>query len=108
VELGSAWWHYLPFDAHLCHYFGGSDENLSPGSAVLDFWSRGLARTAFVEYDREVMKATLSIDDILEIGQPQIEEMRRISENYPSGDAPGAGEAFGRQVRIVEGIVSQT
>lgn len=54
------------------------------------------------------MRACLNFSDILEVGQPQIEEMQRIGDAYASPNDPGACEAFTRQVRIVEGIVVQT
>ncbi|MBI4661393.1 MAG: hypothetical protein HY735_21430 [Verrucomicrobia bacterium] len=54
------------------------------------------------------MKACLSFSDILEVGQPQIQEMQRIGDAYPAADVPGACVALTRQVRIVEGIVVQT
>ena len=54
------------------------------------------------------MKACLDFDDILELGRPQIQEMQRIGEAYPTADVPGASAAFTRQVRTVEGIVIQT
>jgi hypothetical protein len=55
-----------------------------------------------------VMKACLSFSDILDVSQPQITEMQRIGNFYPDASAPGACEAFTRQVRLVEGIVVQT
>lgn len=54
------------------------------------------------------MRACLSFNDILEVGQPQIAEMQRIGGFYPSAESPGACAAFTRQVRLVEGIVVQT
>jgi len=54
------------------------------------------------------MKACLNFGDILEVGQPQVQEMQRIGDAYESPDVPGACEAFTRQVRIVEGILVQT
>src|SRR5512138_1333865 len=54
------------------------------------------------------MKACLGLEDILGVGQPQIGEMERLGDHYPSEDSPGAGEAFSRQVRIVEGVLVQT
>lgn len=54
------------------------------------------------------MKACLSFGDILEVSRPQIAEMERIGNLYPDSEAPGACEAFTRQVRLVEGIVVQT
>ena len=54
------------------------------------------------------MKACLNFNDILEVGQPQVQEMQRIGDAYASADVPGACVAFTRQVRIVEGIVVQT
>gem|GEM_PF-2073041 len=52
------------------------------------------------------MTACLSFRDIMEVGRPQIEEMRRIGDAYPDANAPGARVVFTRQVRIVEGIAS--
>lgn len=54
------------------------------------------------------MKAFLDFDDILAVGQPKIDELRRIGDSFASAEAPGAGEAFTRQVRIVEGVVIHT
>jgi len=54
------------------------------------------------------MKACLSFDEVLELGQPQIMEMQRVGEAYVSAEVPGACAAFSRQVRIVEGVVTQT
>ncbi len=54
------------------------------------------------------MKQCLSFGDIVDVGQPQIDEMERIGNYYPSADVPGACAAFTRQVRLVEGIVVQT
>ena len=51
------------------------------------------------------MSACLEFSDILEVGRPQIEEMRRIGNSYASADAPGACVAFTRQVRLAEGVV---
>lgn len=54
------------------------------------------------------MKACLSFAEILEVNRPQITEMQRIGNSYPSAEAPGACDAFTRQVRLVEGIVVHT
>ncbi|MHB8520979.1 MAG: hypothetical protein ACYDH9_09480 [Limisphaerales bacterium] len=54
------------------------------------------------------MSACLSFNEIVEVGQPQIAEMDRLGNLYPSADAPGACAAFTRQVRLGEGIVVQT
>ena len=54
------------------------------------------------------MKACLNFDDILGLGQPQVQEMQRIGDAYEDPDVPGACEAFTRQVRIVGGILVQT
>lgn len=54
------------------------------------------------------MKACLSFNDILKVGRPQLQAMQEIGDAYPSADAPGACDAFTRQVRLVEGIVVQT
>lgn len=54
------------------------------------------------------MKTCLSFGDILGVGQPQLTEMKRIGDAYPSPDVPGACEAFTRQVSIVEGVMVQS
>ncbi len=54
------------------------------------------------------MKACLGFEDIVGVGQPQIGEMERLGDYYPSQDSPGACEAFSRQVRRVEGVLVQT
>ncbi|MBU6399597.1 MAG: hypothetical protein KGS61_04715 [Verrucomicrobia bacterium] len=53
------------------------------------------------------MKTCLSFGDILRVGQPQLAEMQRIGDAYPSPEVPGACEAFTRQVNIVEAILVQ-
>lgn len=58
-----------------------------------------------VEYP---MKACLSFDEVLALGQPQLLEMQRVGDAYPSADVPGACAAFSRQTRVVEGVVTQT
>lgn len=54
------------------------------------------------------MKTCLSFSDILEVNRPQIQEMERLGNFYPSAESPGACEAFTKQVRLVDGIVVQT
>jgi hypothetical protein len=54
------------------------------------------------------MNTCLSFSDILDVSQPQINEMQRIGNFYPDGSTPEASAAFTRQVRLVEGIVVQT
>jgi hypothetical protein len=54
------------------------------------------------------MKACLNFEDILQVGQPRIEEMERVGNFYPSADTPGACEEFSHQVRLLEGVVIQT
>src|SRR5438132_8934348 len=54
------------------------------------------------------MKACLSFDEVLELGQPPLLEMERVGDAYASADVPGACAAFSRQARRVEGVVTQT
>jgi len=51
------------------------------------------------------MKACLTFNDILQIGQPQIDEIQRVGNSFPSADIQGACAAFARQVRLLEGVV---
>ncbi|MCX8089484.1 MAG: hypothetical protein N3I86_00895 [Verrucomicrobiae bacterium] len=54
------------------------------------------------------MNTCLSFNDILEINQPPIREMARIANQLTDSESAAACETFGRQVRLVEGIVVQT
>ena len=54
------------------------------------------------------MKACLNFDDLLQLNQPQIEEMRRVGESFADPTEPGACEAFTHQVKVVEGLLRQT
>lgn len=54
------------------------------------------------------MKTCLGFNDILDVGRPEIEEMQRIGDAYSSAEAPGACEAFTRQVRNAESVVLYT
>jgi len=54
------------------------------------------------------MKACLSIGDLLEMGKRQTAEMQRVADLFPNAEAPGASEAFARQVRLEEAMVVQT
>jgi hypothetical protein len=54
------------------------------------------------------MKLCLSFDDVLGAGQPQIAELLRLGSAHAGAQAPGAGVAFSRQARLVEGGVVQT
>jgi len=54
------------------------------------------------------MRACLDFNDILAVGQPKIDELQRIGDAYANAQVPGAGEAFARQIRIVEGVVIHT
>lgn len=54
------------------------------------------------------MKASLDFNDILAVGEPEIEQMQRIGDAYANADEPGACEAFTRQVRKVESVVVHT
>jgi hypothetical protein len=54
------------------------------------------------------MAASLTFNDLVGIGLPQIEELRRVGESFASAQEPGACDAFQKQVRLVEGSVRQT
>jgi hypothetical protein len=54
------------------------------------------------------MKACLSFNDIIEVNQPQIQEMERVGRLHSNGDTTEACAAFTQQVRLAEGTVSQT
>ena len=54
------------------------------------------------------MAAVLSFSDLIGLGLPQIEELRRVGESFASAEEPGACDAFRQQVRLVEGSVRQT
>jgi hypothetical protein len=54
------------------------------------------------------MKACLSLSDLVELGQRQTAELQRVADMFPSAQAPGASEAFTRQVRLEQGMVEQT
>jgi len=54
------------------------------------------------------MSACLSFKDLIEINKPQVAEMQRVADAVPDSDAPGACVTFSKQVRLVEGILTQT
>lgn len=51
------------------------------------------------------MAGCLSFDELLAIAEPQVRELQRVGDSFPGPDAPGACEAFSRQVRLLEGTV---
>ncbi len=54
------------------------------------------------------MATCLTFKDLVEIGRPQVDQLIRAGDVFSSADAPGACEAFARQVRVVEGAITQT
>jgi hypothetical protein len=55
------------------------------------------------------MKPCLSLDELItDLVEPQLREMQRVGQAYPSANAPGACESFSRQVQLVNGAVRQT
>ncbi|HEY3760220.1 MAG TPA: hypothetical protein VGN23_00535 [Verrucomicrobiae bacterium] len=54
------------------------------------------------------MKTCLSFNDILQVDQPQIDEMQRVGNSFPDGSTVEACTAFSRQVRRLEGFVVLT
>jgi hypothetical protein len=54
------------------------------------------------------MSTCLSFSDILATGAPRIESLRRVSEQYPDSNAPGACEKFSKEVRLLESCLTET
>ena len=54
------------------------------------------------------MSTCLSLRDLVEINQPQIADLQRVGNAFFDSEAPGACEAFSKQVRLVEGVLTQT
>ena len=54
------------------------------------------------------MSTCLSFKDLIDINKPQVTEMQRVADSFPDPNAPGACDAFSKQVRLVEGILTQT
>ena len=54
------------------------------------------------------MSTCLSFKDLIEINQPQIAEMQRVADSFASSEMPGACETFSKQVRVIEGVLTQT
>lgn len=54
------------------------------------------------------MNVCLSLQDLLDLSQPQIAEMQRIAALLPRSEIPCAPEKLVQQVRLVEGSLRQT
>jgi len=54
------------------------------------------------------MNTCLSFTEIIAINHAPVAEMERLGARYPDQRAPGAGEVFRRQVRLVESVLVQT
>jgi len=54
------------------------------------------------------MSACLSFSQIVEIEKPRIEGLRKVAEQYPDPAAAVACEAFSKQVKVVEGLITNT
>jgi hypothetical protein len=54
------------------------------------------------------MSTSLSFKDFIEINQPQIAEMQRVADSFADPEMPGASETFSKQVRLIEGVLTQT
>ena len=54
------------------------------------------------------MATCLNFEDILDIGRPQLAQLQQVGDSFPTADAPGACEAFAKQVRVLEGVLTQT
>ena len=54
------------------------------------------------------MAVCLSFDDILQLGTPQLARLQQVGDSFGDVDSPGACEAFTKQVRLLEGFITQT
>src|SRR5437016_320955 len=54
------------------------------------------------------MKPCWSFDDLIQLGQPQVEEMRRVGRRHSKSGDPTESVAFTRQIRVLEGVLIQT
>ncbi|HEU0011780.1 MAG TPA: hypothetical protein VFT34_18335, partial [Verrucomicrobiae bacterium] len=54
------------------------------------------------------MKTCINFDELIQIHQPQIEEMQRVGDSFADPRSQEACIAFTEQVRLVEGAIRQT
>ena len=54
------------------------------------------------------MKTCINFDELIQIHQPQIEEMQRVGDSFADPRTQAACLAFTGQVRLVEGAIRQT
>ena len=54
------------------------------------------------------MSTCLEFSAIVETEKPQIEDLLKVAERYPDPAAMDAREAFSKQVRAVEGLITNT
>lgn len=54
------------------------------------------------------MPVCLSFDDILQLGAPQLAHLEQVGDSFEDVDAPGACEAFSKEVRLLEGFLTNT
>jgi inhibitor of KinA sporulation pathway (predicted exonuclease) len=54
------------------------------------------------------MKTCINFDELIQIHQPQIEEMQRVGNSFADPRTQEACKAFTEQVRLVEGAIRQT
>jgi hypothetical protein len=54
------------------------------------------------------MSVSLSFDEIIENGKPQLAHLVEVGDAYVSSDSPGARMAFSREVRLLESFLVHT
>lgn len=53
------------------------------------------------------MAICLNFEDLIQIGEPQLDHLKQVGDAYPDSSAPGACVAFAKQVRQLEGFITQ-
>jgi hypothetical protein len=54
------------------------------------------------------MATYLSFEDIVALAKPQVTHLQEVGDSFPHSEAPGACEAFTKQVRLLESFLTQT
>jgi hypothetical protein len=53
------------------------------------------------------MAICLNFEELIQIGEPQLDHLKQVGNAYPDAFAPGACVAFAKQVRLLEGFITQ-
>ena len=53
------------------------------------------------------MATCLKFEDLIQIGEPTLSQLETVGNAYSDYNAPGACEAFAKQVRLLEGTITQ-